>query len=202
MATIKLQNGKVITKDGKVSCECCEKECFSAYYTGLNVFEITKQEFNSYVRGGNWNVEARFNSNTTYNLRPDCVLTQIITANGETSDFQKGCIHRVDGVGILNATISGAEECSPTRNISMDFGFGIEVQIAQAILNGEIKYIAQYMGSTVYGGTGEPPGTGYPTTVAVTIDGNNLITRGTWNPNNNYVNFENNSNLTITANFT
>jgi hypothetical protein len=26
MATIKLQNGKVITKDGKVSCECCEDE--------------------------------------------------------------------------------------------------------------------------------------------------------------------------------
>jgi hypothetical protein len=27
MATIKLQNGKVITKDGKVSCECCGVEC-------------------------------------------------------------------------------------------------------------------------------------------------------------------------------
>jgi hypothetical protein len=25
--TIKTQNGKVITKDGKVSCECCEVEC-------------------------------------------------------------------------------------------------------------------------------------------------------------------------------
>ena len=28
MATIKLQNGKVITKDGKVSCECCDLCCF------------------------------------------------------------------------------------------------------------------------------------------------------------------------------
>ena len=36
--TIKTQNGKVITKDGKVSCECCEECCMysaQAFLDGL-----------------------------------------------------------------------------------------------------------------------------------------------------------------------
>jgi hypothetical protein len=33
MATIKLQNGKVITKDGKVACECCDNCYFPEFGT-------------------------------------------------------------------------------------------------------------------------------------------------------------------------
>jgi hypothetical protein len=60
MATIKLQNGKVITKDGKVSCECCggaDVDCNESFQiTDRNVFQITKEEYNEYVRGGTWSV--------------------------------------------------------------------------------------------------------------------------------------------------
>jgi hypothetical protein len=37
MATIKLQNGKVITKDGKASCECCDFGCF--FYPAVGIRE-------------------------------------------------------------------------------------------------------------------------------------------------------------------
>jgi hypothetical protein len=58
MATIKRkQNGKIITKDGKVSCECCETICNESFLiTDRNVFQITRQEYNQYVKGGIWSV--------------------------------------------------------------------------------------------------------------------------------------------------
>jgi hypothetical protein len=60
MATIKRKpNGKIITKDGKVSCECCDINCdFTVYPSGepnpnnfnFNTFEITKEEYYEYLK--------------------------------------------------------------------------------------------------------------------------------------------------------
>jgi hypothetical protein len=63
MATIKRkQNGKIITKDGKVSCECCGVICSGAFETtDENVFQISKEEYDAYVSGGIWNVSVVFN---------------------------------------------------------------------------------------------------------------------------------------------
>jgi len=46
MATIKLQNGKVITKDGKVSCKCCCPEITEYYIV------ISEAMYNSLQDGG------------------------------------------------------------------------------------------------------------------------------------------------------
>jgi hypothetical protein len=73
MATIKLQNGKVITKDGKVSCECCsEINCEFGYVPffqngtnfNYNTFEITEEEYNFYTknRAGEYEVSININN--------------------------------------------------------------------------------------------------------------------------------------------
>jgi len=51
--TIKTQNGNIITKEGKVSCECCEPSCAFDSFAGFwgdgnfeyNTFEITREEY-------------------------------------------------------------------------------------------------------------------------------------------------------------
>ncbi len=59
MATIKLQNGKVILKDGKVSCECCESCSFD--FPPENYFLATIEEYNNWRKGGIATVSASIN---------------------------------------------------------------------------------------------------------------------------------------------
>jgi hypothetical protein len=67
MATIKTQGGKVLTKDGKVSCECCV-ECPSPEENVFNdllnkqIFEITKEEYNKIYNGATWDISIEYDA--------------------------------------------------------------------------------------------------------------------------------------------
>lgn len=56
MSTIKIKNGKVLLKNGKAACECCVPDCYTTDIpiTSDNCFEITKEEYINYYKGGNW----------------------------------------------------------------------------------------------------------------------------------------------------
>ena len=58
--TIKTQGGKVITKDGTVSCECCGGcECGNLDLAGA--ISLTKQQYNTFRLGGDWIMNAVMN---------------------------------------------------------------------------------------------------------------------------------------------
>lgn len=75
MATVKLQDGKVITKDGMVSCDCCS-QCQKDLWTQFQTFQIDQQYINVIdkdvlfgkllLQGGTWRLD--------YNI--DCHITQ------------------------------------------------------------------------------------------------------------------------------
>jgi hypothetical protein len=64
MPTVKTQDGKVVTKDGKVSCECCIADnCLtgSAYDAISGWQEITSAQYAELYAGGTWLVSASSN---------------------------------------------------------------------------------------------------------------------------------------------
>lgn len=72
MATIKLQNGKVILKNGAVSCECCEIICEKPQdqLVLYNTFQITKDEYNYYLGGGNLSLNYNISHQESYLVDP------------------------------------------------------------------------------------------------------------------------------------
>lgn len=77
MPTVKTQNGKVVTKDGKVSCECCQDNC----YTDLaNEFDppattgewtnLSPASYANILAGGDWSI-----SNLNIDISWDFILT-------------------------------------------------------------------------------------------------------------------------------
>lgn len=67
MAKIKLQDGKVVTKDGKPSCECCGPDCplgGACTPSGTNVVKaITSAQAAVYYAGGTWDCQYDFSIN-------------------------------------------------------------------------------------------------------------------------------------------
>ena len=61
MATIKLQDGKVVLKDGKVSCECCDT-CDIPFARSGPI--ITSEQYSALGRGGviSYNIQASLNA--------------------------------------------------------------------------------------------------------------------------------------------
>lgn len=62
MPTVKLQGGKVVTKDGKVSCECCSACNFSqpSFAGGAHV-SLTQAQYANLYAGGSWQAQASGN---------------------------------------------------------------------------------------------------------------------------------------------
>ncbi len=69
--TIKTQGGKVITKDGKVSCECCGGggcECGNL----AGAISLTKQQYNTFRLGGDWIMNAVMNESYQFGGDEGC----------------------------------------------------------------------------------------------------------------------------------
>lgn len=204
MATIKTKNGKVLLKNGKASCECCEAIC-NGPTSGQNVFEITNKEYNAYFSGGTWNVSTIWTQiESAQPIDPDnpnCLSNG--SGNGNVSLVQTGCIHNVNGTANATATYSG--DCSGNFTDNYTFTFGIALNIGISTSNPK-KYYAQYYAySNVSNSSLSSSPSGYPATVNFSVDGNNLIAFGNWfpgwrNPDPNK--YTNNSTITLTATFT
>ena len=76
--TIKTQGGKVITKDGKVSCECCAL-CPSESPSPYGIV-LTKEQYNNFKKGGDYTMSA--------------VLSETRTGEGS-------CSSNLNGSGVL-----------------------------------------------------------------------------------------------------
>jgi hypothetical protein len=155
--TIKTQGGKVITKDGKVSCECCG--C-GGPTSGQNVFEITKQEYDSYKKGGTWNISSDWVQFESAN--PNCIANG--TGSGSVSATQSGCVHAVNGTA--NATTVYTGTCFGNRTENYTFGFGITLELGE-VLSGETKryYAKYYAFSNVSNSSLASSPSGYPANV-------------------------------------
>jgi hypothetical protein len=118
MATIKTQNGKVILKNGKVSCKCCGIICNGAFgTTDENVFQISKEEYDAYVKGGTWDVNVVFNFLNQGSIRytaPPAWRYEKQYGSTSQSFTQKasGCIHSVSKI-LDNFTVTSEFENIP-----------------------------------------------------------------------------------------
>jgi hypothetical protein len=195
MATIKLQSGKVITKEGKVSCSCCGEVC-NGPISGQNVFEITKQEYDAYFSGGTWDVSTTWTQFESAN--PNCLANG--TGDGNISLVQTGCIHNVAGTADASTTYSG--NCFGDTTVNYTFGFGITLELGVDTSNPRKYYAKYYAYSNVSNSSLSSSPTGYPATVNFNVDGNNLIAFGDWGPGwSSYSGYTNNSTATLTASF-
>jgi hypothetical protein len=196
--TIKTQGGKVITKDGKVSCECCEEECIDGPTSGQNVFEITKSEYTKYFKGGTWEVST--NLITSESADPDCIETG--SGSGNVIEEAQGCIHVINGTADASATFIG--QCSGDFSVDYNFPFGISVELSVDSSEIPKKYFVKYSAySNVSNSDLESSPSGYPPTVNFTIDGNLLIAFGDWFPGwDGLPNYVNDSSVSLNATFT
>jgi hypothetical protein len=195
MATIKLQNGKVITKDGKVSCECCY--CNSSFeITDQNVFEITKEEHDKYRLGGTWNFTGNFTaSELVTSETPNCTGNTNTQINNSMD--ASGCQHNVNF-----STDASFEYTGPCfGDITIDYSFGTNLLVLLKYENQ--KFYAKYILNSILSSseiTSSP--FGYPT-ANFSVDGNNLIAFGNWDPSwRSYPGYQNTSSITISVTFT
>ena len=197
MATIKRKpNGKIITKDGNVSCECCG--C-GGPTSGQNVFEITKQEYDAYKKGGTWSVSTNWVQFESAN--PNCIANG--TGSGSVSELGQGCVHSVNGTANASTTYSG--DCFGDITIDYEFGFGITLELGIGYASSTPKYYAAYYAfSNVSDSSLTSSPSGFPANVDFDVDGNNLIAFGNWFPqwDGSFPGYTNNSTATLTATFT
>ena len=112
MPTIKTQDGKVVTKDGKVSCECCGPEGPSCPIGGACVSSgntvrksINNSQALTYFAGGTWNVVYGYSISAQLQrffkefATAPCLLTNTTT----TSFSQSATISFIYGVGSCGA---------------------------------------------------------------------------------------------------
>ena len=195
MATIALQDEKVILKDGKASCTCCGcRENFSI--SDQNVFEITKEEHNAYRNGGTWNVSVNWNQNELVTSQsPNCTASS--SDSGSFSGIASGCNHFVSGNINAETTYSGPCFGDTTSR----YTFGSSVRVLLRFENK--KYYAKYIVySNVSNSVLTSSPSGYPPNVNFTVDGNSLMAFGNWNPGwASYSGYQNNSSITLTATF-
>jgi hypothetical protein len=71
---IKTQNGKILTKNGRVSCECCEVfiicEKPLSSLVDYNTFEITREEYEYYLNGGKISLDYNIDHQESYQVDP------------------------------------------------------------------------------------------------------------------------------------
>ena len=196
MATIKLQNGKVILTNGKASCTCCGcNESFSI--TDQNVFEITKLEHDAYKKGGTWNINGNWSGNELVTSQtPNCTST----GNSSVSHSQNlsGCSHYIDFQTNASTTYTGP--CFGDFTVNYSFGTNFTVLLKYENEKFYAKYIIT---SNVSSSELTSSPTGYPATVNFSVDGNALVAFGNWSPGwSGYPGYQNTSSVTISATFT
>jgi hypothetical protein len=107
MPIVKTQDGKVVTKDGKVSCECCEANCSQPILTSnFREFELTALEYNALYAGGVLRRDFASSGSLTY-VGSTCSISATGTLN-ETTDYT---------VGGCSLSSSGTE-ISSIRNVT------------------------------------------------------------------------------------
>jgi hypothetical protein len=196
MSSIKLKNSKVILKNNKVSCTCCNcNEIFSI--TDQNVFEITELEYNKYRNGGEWNINGNWSVNE---LVPS--QTPICTGIGNDvilhSQNSSGCSHNINFQTSASVVYTGP--CS--GDTTVDYSFNTNLNVLLSYQNN--KFYAKYiMNSNVSSSELTSSPTGYPATVNFSVDGNTLVAFGSWGPSwRSYAGYINTSSMTISATFT
>jgi hypothetical protein len=165
--------------------------------SGQNVFEITKQEYDAYKKGGTWSVSTNWVQFESAN--PNCIANG--TGSGSVSATQSGCAHTVNGKANASTTFSG--NCGGNFTTNYTFGFGITLELGE-VLSGETKryYANYYAFSNVSDSSLTSSLRGFPANVNFDVDGNNLIAFGNWSPAwNGLPNYTNNSTATLTATF-
>jgi hypothetical protein len=185
---IKLKSsGAVILKNGKVSCECCG--C-SGPTEGRNVFQITKLEYEAYLKGGIWTLVSYFSESES-------------TSDGKTSfgegsinvsGFTEGCSGRVAGVGTAYVQYNGAAASNYDIRCSINYELGRRAR----------GYFVKFTG-TSHEATSEIESSyhGYPSAVNIVIGGRLLEAYGTWGPGwRGDEGYQNTSSSTLTAIFT
>jgi hypothetical protein len=204
MATIKLQNGKVVLKDGKASCTCCIRVCNGSFLiTDRNVFEITKSEYNAYINGGTWDIQTTWVHNESYSgygyLGSESA-TAVGGGSANSSKFSEGCVHSVSGTistSVLFTIIRLSGTNTFTVNSVFSTGMGLSLKVY------ENKYYARYNAYSVVSDSDVYEPNRYPRNVNFTIQGSRLDAYGAWIPGwSDRPNYTNNSTSTLTATFT
>jgi hypothetical protein len=174
MATVKLNSdGKVILKNNKVSCECCV--VCNGPTSGVNVFQITKEEYDNYYKGGTWNVSGT-------------VTIQESTSTGNSSNGTSGGSFSVQSYGCnfshyesFKSIVTYIENNGTPGDISYQQSYGISYNLGRSGVNfyiylcGGVPFNEGTVTCNNSGGTGQ----GTPT---ANIDGNNIQLISNWLP--------------------
>jgi hypothetical protein len=173
MATIAIQEGKVVLKDGKVSCECCG--CNGPTETGVNIFQITKEEYDNYYKGGTWNISGNIK------VSESAADGRSATSNssGNFTVESSGCNFEHYETFDNNVTYQYPESEPFVSTFQQPYG------IKYSLGKSEGNYYIYLCGGV---SLNEAPvecadegGTGYGTPTAK-IDGNNIQLISTWTP--------------------
>jgi hypothetical protein len=101
MATIKTQGGKVILKNGKVSCECCgggAPECNpNLILNQYNTIQISEEKYIQIYNGGTWSISTNFTEKVII-VRPGSTVTCDSDGSGSGSFFSSGCDAQAFGI--------------------------------------------------------------------------------------------------------
>jgi hypothetical protein len=172
MAKVRTQNGRVILKNNRVSCECCNNDfaCDARYQFPGNIFEITREEYSKYLnRRGTWIAdysETQFESGkilfpaTFGPLRNASVFGAALFSNRAptSSSFSFfNCFQFYNYAHEAPRTLVGifpAVEGSVQVQENAQWGFNFNLQLKQE----DQKYYAQFrIGSCIASSSSEPP---------------------------------------------
>lgn len=90
MATIALDTGKVVLKDGKASCTCCspEPECICGTTTPTGIV-LTEEEYNNFKQGGNCTMQINLlEGSCSSNLNQPILISQLCSFNATLSELK------------------------------------------------------------------------------------------------------------------
>jgi hypothetical protein len=175
-----------------VSCGCCNP-C-DGPISGQNVFQITKEEYYAYLRGGTWTLISTWS-------QYEALDQQTSYGNGSASGSgnTEGCFGSVSAEGTANVTYTYDGE------IAGQFDYSIFCSISYWLGRDFVNdlYFVKLSGTAAGADSdAESSPCGYPASVTITVDGNNLIAFGTWCPPwAGGAGYTNNSASTLTATY-
>jgi hypothetical protein len=175
-----------------VECGCCNP-CIGPT-SGQNVFQISKQEYDAYLRGGTWSLSSTWSH---YEALDD--YTSYGNGSASGSATTSGCSGAASVEGTANATYTANGE------VYSSFDHGISCGISYSLgrdFENDIYFVKLSGSAHVADSDAESSPCGYPASVTITVDGNNLIAFGTWCPGWAYGDgYTNNSASTLTATY-
>jgi hypothetical protein len=178
-----------------VGCACCNPcDGLSGPISGQNVFQITKEEYYAYLRGGTWTLISTWSQYEAVDQR-----TSYGNGSASGSGATEGCAGYVSIEGTANVTYTYDGE------ITNQFDYGISCSIIYWLGRDPVNdayFVNLYGTAHVADSSAETSPCGYPASVTITVDGNNLVAFGTWCPGwMGEVGYNNNSSSTLTATY-